>query len=67
MGQLKALMKVKIPYVSIVNNCLTLHEKNKWKFVEAKTCTIPTTAAEKNNGSKSSNLSRFLNTLLKIH
>lgn len=29
-----------------LNSIATVHEKNKWKFVEAKTCTIPTTAAE---------------------
>ncbi|KAI8065063.1 hypothetical protein BDF21DRAFT_388859 [Thamnidium elegans] len=51
-GSLKTLMKIQIPCVSVIENCLTLcltsvHDNSKWKFVEARTCTIPTTRAEK--------------------
>lgn len=36
-----------MPCVSVIGDCLTLcitsiHNKSKWKFVEARTCTIPT-------------------------
>lgn len=52
MGSLKTLMKIQIPCVSIIDNCLTLclttvHNNNKWKFVEARSCTVPTNKAEK--------------------
>ncbi|KAI8643339.1 hypothetical protein BD408DRAFT_342608 [Parasitella parasitica] len=52
MGSLKTLMKVQIPCISIIENCFTLclttvHNSTKWKFVEARSCTIPTTKAEK--------------------
>lgn len=52
MGSIKTLMKIQIPCVSVIENCLTLcltsiYDNEKWKFVEARTCTIPTTKAEK--------------------
>ncbi|CEI91171.1 hypothetical protein RMCBS344292_05469 [Rhizopus microsporus] len=52
MGSLKTLIKIQIPCVSVIENCLTLclaavHNNSKWKFVEARSCTIPTTKEEK--------------------
>ncbi|CEP08047.1 hypothetical protein [Parasitella parasitica] len=52
MGSLKTLRKIQIPCISVVENCLTLclttvHDFAKWNFVEARSCIIPTTTAEK--------------------
>ncbi|KAI8883853.1 hypothetical protein K501DRAFT_183705 [Backusella circina FSU 941] len=52
MGSLKTLRKVQIPCISVVENCLmlcmtTVHDLVEWKFVEARSSTIPTTTAEK--------------------
>ncbi|CAO3638219.1 unnamed protein product [Mucor hiemalis] len=52
MGSVETLMKIRIPCVSVIDNCLTLcltsiHNNSKWKFIEARSCTIPTTKSEK--------------------
>lgn len=47
-GVLGTLMKLRIPCVSTIDNCLGVCSDHRiWKFVEARTCIIPTTIAEK--------------------
>ncbi|GAN02977.1 hypothetical protein MAM1_0032d02427 [Mucor ambiguus] len=62
---LRTMMELKIPCVTIIDNCLTLcitsvHDKAKWRFVEARTCIIPTTARDKKEWIKVFELLAFL-------
>ncbi|KAI7897121.1 uncharacterized protein EV154DRAFT_580725 [Mucor mucedo] len=59
MGSVTTLKKVQVPCVSIVENCLTLClttilNSEKWTFVEARSCIIPTNTAEKKNNGPNS-------------
>ncbi|KAK4516824.1 Ubiquitin fusion degradation protein 4 [Mucor velutinosus] len=52
MGSLQTLMAIKIPCVTIISNCLTLclttiHNEHKWKYVEVRSCVIPTNTKER--------------------
>jgi hypothetical protein len=52
MCSIKTLINIKVPCVTVISNRLTLclaaiHSDSKWQFVEARSCTIPTTANEK--------------------